>query len=439
MFDLLLFGVTGFTGKLALEYLLEKKYASASGGAPSSGAPPSSASSWSSLSLCVCARSSVRGDAAISLVKSRLVTRLGDSFSFGDSVPLEVADLVCKTKEQEDALRAIVKKTRVVISTAGPFEKYGQTLVKLCAEEGVHYADITGESDFVRTNIDKYDDVARKSGSVIVSHCGNDCIPWDLTVFEIHKLAKSKGGELVSASTFTELAPGSAMSGGTVTTAIFQAKKSRPKSRGGSAGGFDPLLRAKDGSKSTFSLTNTSPKTTRYFSEFQRSAGPWIMAPVMVNCVRRSNALLGISKDLAFGDCMLHNPSLWQWIKDKAYTGLIAASLLAPSIFKSLALVPSPGEGPSREFMENGWLKLHTRATVKDAGGKETKVEAMYTFNEDVGYLATAKMLVESGRLLLDIGDSVGGGVLTPASAFGSAIVQRLEQETGAKLEIKEL
>ena len=89
--------------------------------------------------------------------------------------PVEVADLVCADAEAEEKLRAVVKKARVVLTTAGPFEKYGQTLVKLCAEEGVHYADITGETDFVRKMIEQHDATARKTGASIVPHCGNDC------------------------------------------------------------------------------------------------------------------------------------------------------------------------------------------------------------------------------------------------------------------------
>ena len=141
----------------------------------------------------------------------------------------------------------------MVITTAGPFEKYGQTLVKLCAEEGVDYADsaqpvartpvcsawadllltdravaaVSGESDFLRAMVAQHDATAQQTGARIVVHCGNDCIPWDLTVFEMHKHAQSKGAELIEAQTFGEFGDSFGASGGTLTTAIYQLGKQR--------------------------------------------------------------------------------------------------------------------------------------------------------------------------------------------------------------------
>lgn len=105
-------------------------------------------------------------------------------------------DLLCKTNEEEWKLRSIVQSTKVCLTCSGPFELYGKKLVQMCAEEGVHYADITGETDFVREMISKYDEKARETGACIIPHCGNDCIPSDLTVFEMNKFAKEKGYQL---------------------------------------------------------------------------------------------------------------------------------------------------------------------------------------------------------------------------------------------------
>ena len=105
-------------------------------------------------------------------------------------------DLLCKTQEEEAKLREIVQSTKVCLTCSGPFELYGKKLVQICAEEGVHYADITGETDFVREMIVKHDQTARNTGACIIPHCGNDCIPSDLTVMEINKFAKKNGYEL---------------------------------------------------------------------------------------------------------------------------------------------------------------------------------------------------------------------------------------------------
>ena len=164
IYDVIIFGVTGFTGKLAVEYLLKKDD--------------------SSLKWAACARSESRAMATLK--------EIADSVD-KPAPTLVIADLICQTAEDETKLRNIVASTKVVITAAGPFEKYGITLHKLCAEEGVHYADITGETSFFRHVIDQHDDKARTSKATLVSHCGTDCIPQDLTVFEMDKYAKSKG------------------------------------------------------------------------------------------------------------------------------------------------------------------------------------------------------------------------------------------------------
>ena len=104
---------------------------------------------------------------------------------------LEV-DLLCRTGDEESKLREIVRSTKVCLTCSGPFELYGKKLVQLCAEEGVHYADITGETDFVREMIVKHDKTSRDTGACIIPHCGNDCIPCDLTVMEMNKFAKQQ-------------------------------------------------------------------------------------------------------------------------------------------------------------------------------------------------------------------------------------------------------
>jgi short subunit dehydrogenase-like uncharacterized protein len=207
-YDIILFGVTGFTGKLAAEYLFERDY---------------------KIKWAVSARNADKAEGVLKEFSSRFAAEIP---------PILVADLVCETDEQEEVLRKIVAQTKVVMTCSGPFEKYSQTLVKLCAELGVHYADITGETDFVRQTIEKYDKKAQETGAVIICHSGNDCIPVDLTVYEMHQFAKQKGCELTEVMTYQEFAESAAMSGGTLSTALFVLSKDRSKN----ATGFDPLL-----------------------------------------------------------------------------------------------------------------------------------------------------------------------------------------------------
>ena len=196
--------------------------------------------------------------------------------------------------------------------------------------------------------------------------------------------------------------------------------------------------------------------------EFGQYGGPWIMGPVMANCVRRSNALLGYSASFTYADVMLRGHPTWaQWAGVKAQETLVGAAVMAPRVFARF--LPAPGDGPSREDMDAGYLKLHARGRMVDKAsgaprayptrhalhssaclerrppclaGKETALKSLYHFPLDTGYLMTAQMLVETGMLLLE--KKGPGGVLTPAVALGSDIVARLDKELGAKFELSE-
>mmetsp|Transcript_13282 Transcript_13282/g.40910 ORF Transcript_13282/g.40910 Transcript_13282/m.40910 type:complete len:404 (-) Transcript_13282:202-1413(-) len=387
-YDILLCGVTGFTGRLCAEHLLENVQG---------------------VTWAACARNAKKAEAVLAEVCAK---------TGKPAPPVEVADLVCADADAEEKLRAVVKKARVVLTTAGPFEKYGQTLVKLCAEEGVHYADITGETDFVRKMIEQHDATARKTGASIVPHCGNDCVPWDLTVLKFHEAAAAKGSTISEVKTYTEVPPGFGVSGGTLTTAVFQLGKKR----GGAKPAFDALLTNAGGAKSAYAFKNASLKGDKHVAEFGRAAGPWIMAPVMTNCVRRSNALLGYADGLTYGEQQLRDPSFVNRTKDSFFAGLVGAAVALPSVFGPL--LPKPGEGPARADMEAGWLRVHGRAKLADGGAMVSTFE----FGEDTGYLGTARMLVECGVLLA--AGPKSSGVITPAVAFGSGLLEHLEKTT---------
>jgi short subunit dehydrogenase-like uncharacterized protein len=258
-YDIVLFGVTGFTGKLAAEYLLQHHRKE-------------------SLRWAVCARNKSKAQEVLKdLYQGTKTEKQPD---------ILVANLQCRDAAEEDALKEIVAQTKVVVTCAGPFEKYGLFLVRFCAELGVHYADITGETDFVRKSIRDYDKKAQSTGAKIVHHCGNDCIPQDITVFEMNALARERDCELVTVQTFVEVPESTTVSGGTLATATFQLNKDR--SRADDQAGFDPLLTTLEGVKSEYTTTNVSPRESSYVPELACKAGPWIMGPVMVNCVRRS-------------------------------------------------------------------------------------------------------------------------------------------------------
>ena len=405
-YDIILFGVTGFTGKLAVEYLLNKE---------------------PSVNWAACARSEPRAQAVLK--------EIADSVD-KPAPALVIADLVCKTDEDEAKLRQIVASTKVVLTAAGPFEKYGITLHKLCAEEGVHYADITGETSFVRHVIDAHDDIAREKKAALVSHCGNDCIPQDLTVFEMNEYAKSKGCTLKKVTTLDVFPSEATFSGGTLTTAMYQLGKSKSDQKPSSTD-FDPLIKTLDGKKSD-NKTKVIHKGKEFHKEFGRKAGPWIMAPVMANCVRRSNAVLGYNSEFQYGDAAVEDPSWTNWAKRTAFTGVVGVAMYVTPLQK---LLPQPGEGPDRAIMEAGFLKLYGQGIMEDENGKEIPIYSLFHFHHDTGYYMTAQLLVETGILLVQkdtAGTLTKGGVLTPAIAFGSELTKHLTKELECTFDLQE-
>ena len=164
----------------------------------------------------------------------------------------------------------------------------------------------------------------------------------------------------------------------------------------------------------------------------------------MVNCVKRSNALLGYAPTLRYGDSRLSvtGQSWSEWGQQTIKFGVIAAAVALPSVFGGLG--PKPGEGPTRENMEAGYLKLHALGTMvsEDDSKTEKKIKGLFQFNKDTGYLYTAVLLVETGMTLLSKAktkDGLKGGCLTPASALGSDLTQRILKEMDTSLEVSEV
>lgn len=232
-YDIVLFGVTGFTGRLAAEYLLQRSLSSSLSGDKDN-------DEYKNLKWAVSARNKSKAEKILQDIASQIGLSDDETKTKDLLPPVLTVDLLCKTDEDKSKLKDIVLSTRIVLTCSGPFELYGKTLVQLCAESGVHYADITGETDFVRGNISSLDAKARETGACIVSHCGNDCIPNDLLVFELHKFAKTNNCQLSELQTYQEFNAEASMSGGTLKTAQYQLGKNRNSNKDGTS--FDPLL-----------------------------------------------------------------------------------------------------------------------------------------------------------------------------------------------------
>lgn len=469
-YDLILFGATGFTGGLALKYLL-RQYVGKTYKA-----------SNKMFKFAICGRSEEKLKATLEAVRKEV--GVDDS---QQQVDILVADLVldfpAPTSPKEEAanerklntLSEIVKSTRVVTSTAGPFIRYGENLVKFCAEHGVDYTDITGESPFVRTMIEKYDDVARDTGAKIVSHCAFDCSPWDLSVFTLAQEAKKKNKQISAVRTYADVK--SSPSGGTIETMyeiVDEGKKKsyfNPDTKGGAGGalGFDPLLKARSSvEKSTSHTTVHLPKTIQWSEETQRYIRPFFMSQVMGNCVKRSNALLNYNDNLTFSDAEIvprKQEGFFYGLGFYAGAAMFGLSFYLPPLRYVMRrfVLPDPGQGPSEEEMDRGHLYLTTFADVvtpssekkkdeEDKNGDKEKetYKCVMKFNTCPGYRDTARMLIEGSLSLLDERleaestnvdwkkkriEEKQCGVVSPAAGMGGRMLDRLVA-TGTEVEV---
>eukprot|EP00211_Chloroparvula_japonica_P002742 CAMPEP_0119143678 /NCGR_PEP_ID=MMETSP1310-20130426/34669_1 /TAXON_ID=464262 /ORGANISM="Genus nov. species nov., Strain RCC2339" /LENGTH=503 /DNA_ID=CAMNT_0007135323 /DNA_START=40 /DNA_END=1551 /DNA_ORIENTATION=+ len=408
-FDIVLFGATGFTGRMAAHYLARNYLGE--------------------LRIGIAGR---RKEALEEIRQEMhdLAATEGNGRRGSD-----VAIFIVNTLD-ENTFRDVVSNCKVVATTVGPFAKYGNEIVRVCAEVGTHYCDITGETDWVRGNIAQYQDLAEKSGARIVSFCGHDCIPWDLSV---HALAKyfreEENDEMVHVSCFDEIR--SSPSGGTLDT-IFHSLDNRVKLR--THLDYDPLLHLPSGDasgendrKSPCSTTAKNASFLGYSSVINKWIGPFVMAMVMGNCVRRSNAVNQYSKRLVYNEQIVF-PNFFAGFVYMTQMIMFANALFFPPLKYLLRnfVLPAPGQGPSEADMDRGFLRLHAVGT----GSKGGKAHAVMYFGTDPGYRDTARMLMESAVTLAK-GDDLpgGGGVHTPATGLGAPLLRRL-CDSGTQFEL---
>ena len=368
-YDIVVFGATGFTGKMAATYLAKKYGRSVR---------------WAIAG---------RRQTALDDLRKELLKLNSDfnGINAEEAIPIIIAD-----SSNLSSLHEMTSKAVCVVTTAGPFDKYGSMLVESCALHGTHYCDITGETDWVRKMIDQFDDLARLSGARIVSFCGHDCIPWDLLVLECSKHLKKKGERLDSISFYDEINAGP--SGGTMDT-VFHSLGNRTKYK--SQLGFDPLQKSTAPASLENGVERHSPSSNKvisktqqwlsYSKEFKAWTGPFIMSMVMCNCVRRSNALNNYNSKLVYREAAVY-PSFMAGYVNVMGLLVLGTLLMCPPLkhFMQKYVMPQPGEGPSEEEMDRGFLKV----TGFGQGNLGSKVRATLYFPTDPGYRDTARYIM---------------------------------------------
>ena len=399
-YDVLLFGATGFTGRLVADYLARNAVGLrwAIGG---------------------------RNPSKLEEVKASLGDR-------GKELDVLRAD----SGSVED-LEKIVAKARVVCTTVGPYAKYGHKLASACAAHGTHYCDITGETHFVRASIDQNDARARETHARIVHCCGFDSIPSDLGALLLADHARERHGDKLARARFVLMRMRGGASGGTIASMlnILEEAESNRSLRRLMA---DPYALSPDRAHD-LDLDGADQATVAWDEEAHVWTGPFVMAAINTRVVRRSNALLGhlYGARFRYGESMAFGPGPAGFAKAATFTAGLGAFLVAASRKGPRAVLarwlPKPGEGPSREQREAGYFKIRFFAETEGARRLRARVEG----TSDPGYGETAKMLAESALCLAEGSFAwKEGGVLTPAVAMGQHLVARL-RSAGMTLEVE--
>ena len=375
-FDVIVFGATGYTGRLVAEHL--RRHATVS---------------WA--------------------MAGRSKDKLADvrrEIGAPDSLTLIVADA-----DDPASLEAMCKRARVIISTAGPYQLYGSNLVAACARTGTDYVDLTGESHWIAQMMAAHEAEAKKSGARLVFSCGFDSIPFDLGVYFAQEEARKKFGAYAPRVRGRLRGMRGGLSGGTMASgqATIAAATKDPKIAVTLADPF-ALTPGFAGPEQPDGNTAYDDKVTGAW------VGPFMMAGINTKAVHRTNFLLGQrwGADFKYDEMqMLDGPP----------TGAAP-----PGFAIDFANMPKPGEGPSRQERESGWYDILFIAEMADGRTLRAAVKG----DRDPGYGSTSKILAEAAIALIGVA-TTPGGCWSPAAAMAPALLERLPKKAGLSFAVE--
>lgn len=338
----------------------------------------------------------------------------------------------------EAALRKLCKGARVVVSTVGPYALYGEPLVRVCAETGTDYCDLTGEVQWMRRMIHKYEAAARDSGARIVHNCGFDSIPSDLGVHFVQREAQARFGAPCTTVKMRVRSMRGGFSGGTVASLLNVLKEvqSDPGLRKQLA---DPYAICPPGGPKRVRQANVA--FAEYDPDFDAWIAPFVMSAINTRVVHRTNALLGgaYGPEFRYDEAVLTGRGLKGRLAASATGAGLGAFMVAGSVGPVRGLLekyvlPAPGEGPSPEAQRTGGFDL--RFLGRTHAGDV--IRARVTGDRDPGYGSTARMLGQAAACLArDVSRrDKPGGFWTPAAIFGDRIIDRLQAHAGLRFEV---
>jgi short subunit dehydrogenase-like uncharacterized protein len=383
-YDIVVFGASGYTGRLVAEYLQEE-YAN-------------TALKWAMAGRSLDKLASVR-------------TALG----IPDSV-----DLVSVDSDDAASVGQMVSDCKVVITTVGPYQLYGEELIKQCAEQGTDYVDLSGEPSWMHETIAQHSAAAKASGARIVHSCGFDSIPFDLGVYCLQQHAITQTGKPITTVKGRVRAMNGTFSGGTI--ASLRATMASARANPAIIKVLTNPFALTEGFTGPEQPTGAAPQ---YDEELNSWSAPFVMAAINTKNIHRSNFLMGHQ----YGEDFRYDEMLFTGDGEQ---GKAAAEYVAKddSIGKSDL---QPGDGPTKEERENGNY---------DAifAGQNCEGELMISSvqgDRDPGYGSTSKMLAEAAICLLENPTLATGGLWTPAAAMGQALIDRLQAHAGLTFQIE--
>ena len=382
-YDFIVFGATGFTGKLVVEYLVERYL----------GNPEIK---WAL--------------AGRNLEKLKSVAK---SKNVPDDICLFTADSNDKTSVEN-----LVSKTRCILTVVGPYQLYGNNIIESCAKSGTDYVDLCGEPGWMHEKINELSDISKESGSRIVFSCGFDSIPFDLGVLFLQNEIIKRFNKPAPNVRGRVRAMKGEFSGGTAASlgATMSALKEKPEL-------FAVLANPFALSNGFIGPDQPADNKPVYDEKLDSWVAPFFMAPINTKNIHRSNALM----DHIYGEDFCYNE---MWIQGTGDEGKAAADFISKS--NPLSNAPQPGEGPSRESRENGNYDLLFCGDIDDKS-----IHVSVTGDMDPGYGSTSKMITESAVCLVKECDDLKGGIYTSASSMGTKLIKRLEDNAGLTFKLE--
>jgi short subunit dehydrogenase-like uncharacterized protein len=402
-FDVIVWGATGFTGQLVVEYLAQTYGVDGE------------------LRWAIAGRNRekldrVRQSCLTGAAREKLPALLADSADPG-------------------SLAQLVRQTRVLCTTVGPYARYGTPLVAACVEAGTHYCDLTGEVQWMARVIPQYQQAAQASGARIVHTCGFDSVPFDMGTWYLQQVMFERHGVYAQRVKGRVGRNRGAASGGTIASILNMLEEA----------GRDPSVRRVVANPYALYPAGTPPGEDGpdqagaiYDADFRQWTSPFIMAAINTRVVRRSNALLGFpwGKNFRYDEATL-NASRYEAVRNSVAGGIgLLALALGPTRKLAQRFLPKPGEGPNREQREAGFYEIFFRGIDPTDRSRDTLIRV--SGDLDPGYGSTSRMLGEAAVCLAQDELEVGGGFWTPASALGGKYLARLTGRAGLTFRVEE-